>query len=413
MKVMLISPPTTSVVKKVLGTTGLPLGLAYLASIARDEGHDVVITDCLTEEIDLKELKNKIASFYPDMVGITATTSMIPDAFNVASLAKEINPNSTVAIGGPHATFLSEEILNECKDIDLVIRGEGELIFKQLLRKRKLKEVKGITYRDGKFIRSNPAMPLISNLDDIPIPAYDLLPMHLYKFGNLKFGTVITSRGCPFNCTFCSSSLQFGKRWRTHSKERVIEELTILCNEYGVREIEFLDDTFTLDGKRVKEISRNIIKEGLDISWTASSRVNTFNFEIGREMKRAGAHTVYFGIESGSQNVLDKIGKGITVKQSLSAVKNAKRAKLRALGSFVIGFPEEKKEDIEKTIKFSKKNRNRFSSIYNRNTISWNKTLGYSKQNGYSSYKGLEKIYNIRCGNEKFLPNRKRNKKNA
>jgi radical SAM superfamily enzyme YgiQ (UPF0313 family) len=355
MRVMLISPPAPSAVKEVLGATGPPLGLAYLASIARSEGHDVIIVDSLAEGINLRELKGRMRSFYPDVIGITATTSMIPDAYEAARVAKEVNPDATVLIGGPHVTFLPEETLNECKYIDIVVRGEGELIFRELLRKKDLRDVRGITYRSSGVIKSNPAMPLIPNLDEIPIPAYDLLPMHLYRFGNLRFGTIITSRGCPFNCIFCSSSLQFGKRWRAHSKERVIEELRILHQDYGVREVEFLDDTFTLDRRRAREISREIVREGLDISWTASSRVNTFDLETGREMKRAGAHTIYFGIESGSQKILDLIGKGITVEQSISAVKSAKKAKLRALGSFIIGFPEETEDDIRRTIDFSKK----------------------------------------------------------
>ena len=355
MKIMLISPPTPSAVKEVLGATGPPLGLAYLASIARLEGHDVAIVDSLAEGICFEELKERIRHFYPDMVGITATTSMIPDAYETARIAKEVNPDAVVLIGGPHVTFLPEDTLNECKYIDIVVRGEGELVFRELLRKKDLKEVKGITYRCGNTIKSNPAMPLIQNLDEIPIPAYDLLPMHLYRFGNLRFGTVITSRGCPFNCIFCSSSLQFGKRWRAHSKERVIEELRILHHDYGVREVEFLDDTFTLDRRRAREISKDIVREGLDISWTASSRVNTFDLETGKEMRRAGAHTIYFGIESGSQKTLDMIGKGITIEQSISAVKSAKKAKLRTLGSFIIGFPDETEDDIRRTIEFSKR----------------------------------------------------------
>lgn len=355
MRVMLISPPTSSAIKEVLGTTGPPLGLAYLASIARLEGHDVAIVDSLAEGIDLEGLREKIRSFYPDIVGITATTSMIPDAYEAARVAKEVNHDTKVLIGGPHVTFLPEDTLNECRHIDIVVRGEGELVFRELLRRKELREVRGITYRDGEVIRSNPAMPLIQNLDEIPIPAYDLLPMHLYRFGNLRFGTVITSRGCPFNCIFCSSSLQFGKRWRAHSKERVMEELRILNQEYKVREIEFLDDTFTLDRRRAREISREIVREGLDISWTASSRVNTFDLETGREMRRAGAHTIYFGIESGSQRILDLIGKGITIEQSISAVKSAKKARLRALGSFIIGFPDETEEDIRRTVEFSKR----------------------------------------------------------
>jgi len=187
------------------------------------------------------------------------------------------------------------------------------------------------------------------------MPSYDLLPMEKYQVDGVRFGTVITSRGCPFNCAFCSSSLQFGKRWRGHSDSRVIEELRYLYEKYRIREIEFLDDTFTLNMKRAVRIAKRIREEGLDISWSSSSRVDTFTDELARAMKKGGCHTIYFGIESGSQKTLDFIGKGITPEQSISAVKKAKKHEIRALGAFVIGFPEETREDIEKTIKFSKK----------------------------------------------------------
>jgi len=204
-------------------------------------------------------------------------------------------------------------------------------------------------------VKNNPPRPLIKDIDTIPMPSYDLLPMEKYQADGVRFGTVMTSRGCPFNCAFCSSSLQFGKRWRGHSDSRVIEELKYLHEKYRIREIEFLDDTFTLNKHRAIRIARRIVKEGLDISWSASSRVDTFTEEVAEAMKKSGCHTIYFGIESGSRKTLNFIGKGITPEQSISAVKKAKRHKLRALGSFVIGFPEETKEDIKKTIKFSKK----------------------------------------------------------
>jgi radical SAM superfamily enzyme YgiQ (UPF0313 family) len=194
---------------------------------------------------------------------------------------------------------------------------------------------------------------LIENIDEIPIPSYDLLPMKKYKSEGIEFATIVTSRGCPFHCIFCSSSLQFGRKWRGHSVERVIEELSILRHEYGRTEIEFLDDTFTLIKPRAVAIANKMRREGLDISWSASSRVDTFSMELANVMKKAGAHTVYFGIESGSQKTLEFIGKGITPEKSELAVKKAKCAGLNALGSFVIGFPDEDQEDINQTIKFS------------------------------------------------------------
>ena len=354
----MISPPAQSIVKQVVGATAPPLGLAYLASVARDLGCDVRIIDSLAEDLTLEEIKARLKRFYPDLVGVTATTSMIYDAYDVASIAKEVNPNALVVIGGPHATFMAPEVLQECRYIDVVVRGEGELTFKELLMKlmkndRDFRDILGITYRVGDGVRENPPRPLIRNLDDTPLPAYDLLPMDKYRVGKFKFGAIITSRGCPYSCIFCSSSLQFGKKWRAHSVNRVLEELRILRYEYGRQEIEFMDDTFTLNKKRAIAIAEKIVEEGLDISWSASSRVNTFSREVGSAMNRAGAHTVYFGIESGSEQTLRFIDKRITKEQAMDATRAAKECGLRALGSFIIGFPYETEEDIRATIKFS------------------------------------------------------------
>jgi len=358
MKVLLVSPPTESAVEKVVGTTGPPLGLAYLASMVKDE-HDVKIIDSIAEGYARKDVANVIKNFDPDIVGLTATTSMIQDAYEIAKIAKGINENVDIILGGPHATFLPERTMQECPHVDFVVRGEGEHTFKELVDALEnggdLKNIMGLTFRSGGKVMSNPPRKLIENIDEIPIPSYDLLPMKKYKSGKIEFATIITSRGCPFDCIFCSSSLQFGKKWRGHSVERTMEELSILRYEYGKTEIEFLDDTFTLLKPRAIALANKIREERLDISWSASSRVDTFSVEVANTMKKGGAHTVYFGIESGSQKTLDFIGKGITPKKSELAVKNAKGAGLRVLGSFVIGFPDETEEDVNKTIKFSQK----------------------------------------------------------
>jgi len=359
MKILLIYPPSSSALKSALGIISPPLGLAYLASVARNQGFDVKIIDGPAENLSLRELGSKIKLYDPDIVGITATTPIIPDAYNTARIAKKINPNVLVIIGGPHVTFTPEQTIRECPQIDIVVRGEGEKIFAELLQAvdsgRDFSNIQGITYKKGNIIKSNPPMPIIRNIDEIPIPAYDLLPMNKYVVNGIKFGTIITSRGCPYNCIFCVSSALFGRKFRPHSPKRVLEELEILHYDYGIKEIEFLDDTFTIDRRRVREITRRIIKEDLDISWSASSRVNTFDFETGLLMKKAGAHTIYFGIESGSQKVLDFIRKRITLQQSIDAVKTARKINLNVLGSFIIGFPIETASDILKTIEFSRK----------------------------------------------------------
>ncbi len=358
MRILLLSPPTISAIKTVIGTTGPPLGLAYLASMVRDE-HDVRIVDSLAEDYDYEDVERVIRKFNPDIVGISSTTSMMPDAYVVAEMAKRYNENVKVVMGGPHVTFVPDRTFKECPYIDFIVRGEGEVTFKELVNALERNEdpsnILGLSINRGGKVKNNPPRPLIKDIDAIPMPSYDLLPMEKYQAGGVRFGTVITSRGCPFNCIFCSSSLQFGKRWRGHSDSRVIEELKLLHEKYRIREIEFLDDEFTLNRPRAVRIAKRIREEGLDISWSASSRVDTFTDEIAQAMEKGGCHTVYFGIESGSQKTLNFIGKKITLEQSIVAVKKAKSHKLNALGAFIIGFPDETKEDVEKTIKFSKK----------------------------------------------------------
>lgn len=359
MKVMLILPPSNFAIKETLGTTGMPLGLAYLASTLEKENHEVKIIDAPTLNWGINELKREIENFNPHMVGITSTTPTIYNAYKVAEITKKINPDITVVMGGPHVSFTDLSTLKECPHVDIVVRGEGEQTIKEvalaLEGKLSLSQIKGISYRWGKEKIQNPDREFISNLDDIPLPAYHLLPLEFYRMGKHRFGNIITSRGCPFSCIFCSSSQLYGKKWRARSPENVIHELRLLRKKYNIREIEFLDDTFTLDRKRAKRICELIIEERLDISWSASSRVNTIDAELASKMKEAGCHTIYLGIESGSQKILDFIGKGIKISQSFRAVQIARKAGLNTLGSFIIGIPGETRETIRKTIKLAKK----------------------------------------------------------
>ncbi|RLE13156.1 B12-binding domain-containing radical SAM protein [Candidatus Aerophobetes bacterium] len=363
MKVMLILPPSKFVLKDKLGITSVPLGLAYLASFIEKDGHKVKIIDSNTLGYRIKDIKEEIEKFNPHLVGVTATTSCIYDAYEVAKIIKEVDPGIKVVIGGPHVTFIAKETLKECPFIDVVVRGEGEETFRELVNffesssedTWSLEEVKGITFRKDNKIIETDSRSLIKNLDSIPFPAYHLLPMEKYSLEGKRFATIITSRGCPFSCIFCSSSRLFGKTWRARSPENVIEEIKLLKNKYGVREIEFLDDTFTLNKKRAEKICEILIKEKIDISWSCSSRVDTIDESLIEKLKKAGCHTIYVGVESGSQKILNIIDKGITLPQIEKTINLIKKVNINSFGSFILGIPGETVKTIKKTINFAKK----------------------------------------------------------
>lgn len=354
MEIVLINPPAPSAVKDTLGVSAPALGLGYLASVAREAGFGVEILDCNAQDIDHDTLVSYLKRKKPEIVGITATTPSVMDGYRVASAAKELG--STVLMGGVHPSSLPVDTLNECPAIDVVVIGEGELTFRELLDRydagAPLDDVRGIAYREGGGVRLTEPRGFVKDIDELPMPAYDLMPIASYRKKE-RFGVIMTSRGCPFGCTFCSSSVQFGRRWRGHSPERVLDELKILHDEHGVREVEVLDDTFTLNKKRAQEICALLSSE-MDISWACSSRVDTIDKRTLASMRRAGVHTVFYGIESGSDESLKKIGKGITTAKAVAAVRATHTEGISPLGSFMIGFPFEHVEDIKKTLEFSR-----------------------------------------------------------
>jgi anaerobic magnesium-protoporphyrin IX monomethyl ester cyclase len=356
-KVCLISPPYNSAVKSVVGVSSPPLGLAYVASVLR-QSHEVKIIDSNILNYTIGDVDEELRSFNPDVVGITSVTPSIYDAYKVAETAKKVREDCTVVLGGPHATFMPRQTMEECKYIDIIVRGEGEETTRELIedieKGAPLNEVKGITFREKNEIIDTEPRLFIKNIDDIPFPSRDLLPMHLYKFNGVRYTTMLTSRGCPFKCSFCSSSRLFGGYWRGRSPENVLEEMKTVYEEYGIRNIEFMDDTFTLNQERAEKICDEIIKQGWDISWGASSRVDTLSKKLVEKMKKAGCWIIFLGIESGSQKILDAIGKRITLEQVKKAVKILKDAGIQVLGSFIIGFLQDTTETIKETIKFAK-----------------------------------------------------------
>jgi anaerobic magnesium-protoporphyrin IX monomethyl ester cyclase len=334
----------------------LPIGLAYLAAVLEQKGNEVLVLDCLASNIDQEQLKQKLASFNPSVVGISSMTPMVPSTMMAAKMAKEACPNATVVLGGPHASFMDKPILQEQQAVDVIVRGEGELTLLELTQKIAAQEnlgaVEGISFRKDGQIVQNPTRPYIQNLDELPFPAYKHFPLDKYRLFGKLFFPVITSRGCPFQCSFCTSSRILGKQYRARSPKNIGDELELLRNQYHADSFTFYDDTLTLDEKRIFEICDEIRGRGINIPWDCQTRVDQISEEVLARMKETNCQQVFFGAESGCQDVLNWVKKRTTVAQNEAAIKMAKKAGLFVAISIIIGYPGETAEMRKETFDF-------------------------------------------------------------
>lgn len=342
-----------------------PLGLCSLASVVREKGYKTDIIDAAVLNYGFGDVVKKIVNLSPKYIGITASTVAIDHAGKLASRLKKAKKDLIIIIGGPHVTALPKETLLDYPAFDLAVIGEGEEVLAELLpvldRGKDLESVQGLAFRQGRKIVMTERRSYIENLDALPIPAWDLLPSlkRYYRsspqsFNRLPSTSLVTSRGCPYQCTFCDRSV-FGNHLRSYSPDYVLEMLKILSREYGIKHILIDDDTFTISKQRLREICNLMIKEKLDLTWTCLARVDTVDESILRLMKKAGCWQILYGIESGDQEILDKLQKGITLKQVKKALKMTCQANIRTKGFFILGTPFETKRTIKKTIDFMKK----------------------------------------------------------
>jgi len=363
-RILLVNPPIPHEIElySTAGFVAPPLGLAYLAAVLEKDGYKVEIFDLPALNIKLDKFRREVEKRSPDIVGVTATTSTVKAAYETIKVVKQASPETLTVLGGAHVTFMPERTMIECPYVDVGCIGEGEYTFLELVKTVEnegcLEEVRGIVYRDRNgLIRRTSPRPYIENLDMLPFPARHLLPMDKYKVfnKNMVLGTILTSRGCPFNCIFCSSSLLFGKKFRARSPKNVVDEIEQFQETYRTRYIEFIDDTFTLDKKRAEEICREIIRRGLDVSWVCSCRVDLISKELMKLLKKAGCRMIYFGVESGVQRILNIMRKGIKIEQVFKVIRWAKEVGLETVASFILGIPGETMKEALQTIKFAKK----------------------------------------------------------
>jgi len=343
-----------------------PLGILYIAEVLVKEGIEVSLLDQTVKGFSNRQVLAWVKKENPDILGFSVLQSAAEEAPKIAELAKAWNPNITIVMGNYHATFNDERILKKYPFVDVIVRGEGEYtsfdLAECLGKGQDLRRVSGITFRakNGNII-STPDRPLIKNVDRLPFPNRDLLNAQYtstifgVKVATKKFTTVLSSRGCSFQCSFCGCRRFARGVWRPRSVENVMEELEMLRGE-GYEEILFVDDNFTLNSKRVKKLCKRIRKEKLGIQWFCDSRVDNCEYDMFREMVRAGCNSLYFGMESANQRILDYYRKGITPDQSVNAARKARKAGVDVIvGSFIVGAPDETRSEVENTLDFVQK----------------------------------------------------------
>lgn len=364
MKLCLINTPYLEVYGKInVGhNSSFPLGLGYIASVANQRGHSVLMLDPEAEGITSETAMARLKAFKPDLVGLSCVTPNFGNACEWAKMIKRTT-NCLVMVGGVHVTVLPVKSLEDCPEIDFVIMGEGEYIVSMICDAMEkgqlnLSNIPSICYRKGDGAAINSRAPLIKDLDDIPYPARDLVDMSWYRLqpqferGKLH-ATVSSSRGCPASCTFCGNVVT-GRKFRPRAPRHFVDELKMLSQKFGIRHFHIVDDNFAADPERVIRICREILRRKLKISWFIFGRVEHLNNEsLLRLMKEAGCVYVLFGIESGNQQMLDNIKKKQTLSQIEETCRLCRRVGLNYCNSFIIGCPGETEDTVKDTVDFA------------------------------------------------------------
>lgn len=349
-----------------------PFSLGYLAAVSRDKAECHII-DCIKDGYNLERLRSLFLTSKYDVVGIGAYSNNISTSREIFRLVKQLDNNVCTILGGPHVTVLPEETFEYFgQSLDYGFCGESEIGFPEFISivsdgggyipESELADISGLIYRNNGRIQVNPCK-IVSNLDEIPFVAWDILRPETYPmsphgavFKRFPLAPMIATRGCPFQCAYCSASILSGKKIRRRSVDNIIEEIQILHRDYGIQEIHFEDDNFTASRGFVIDFCERLMSSGLKISWAFPNgiRVDTLDGDLLKIMKRAGCYSFCFGIESGSQRILDRMKKKITLKKIKEKAVLARELGFSLGGFFILGFPSETEEEIEETIRFAK-----------------------------------------------------------
>jgi anaerobic magnesium-protoporphyrin IX monomethyl ester cyclase len=372
MKVLLINPPWPG---KGIGTRSqnriikqradmyvqYPIMMGYSCAVLKRDGHEVIYIDSVLDGLGYEETTKRIKQFGPDVIVMeTVTPSFKYDIGYINEMKKATG--AFMVVTGPHVSFFGEQSLKDCSGIDVAIKGEYDTsiddVVKAIGNPGKLRKIKGLSFRNGKKLEDTGPASFSDDLDSLPFPDRETIPFQKYGeswYNKKPFMNILTSRGCPYGCSFCiSAHIMEGLKWRTRSIKNVMEELSFAVKEYGVKEINIDDPTFTIGKKRVMEFCRELRKNGFRLLWTCNGRVDNVDDEMLGAMKKSGCKMIRYGVESGDQEVLNRMGKKLTLDQIKKGFSMTRKHGILALGGFMFGFPYDSRETVEKTIQFAK-----------------------------------------------------------
>lgn len=368
MKILLINPPSldkTLYVKegrcqsKATEELWPPITLGIMAALLKNNGFDIVLRDCVALNYSKQEVHELIKNGF-DAAIVNSTTPTIYDDLEIAKVIKSNNVKTAVIFYGTHVTALPEEALSyDC--VDYVVRREPEMSVLDLLltlkNNKSLSEVRGISFKRNKKIVHNPDREFLDDIDSLPFVPRELFPNDKYISPTTgePIALIRISRGCPYQCTYCTSKLYYGQKWRTRSPENILDEIEECVNKHGIKNFHFQSDTFNFNKQMVLDFCKGIHERNLNIRWMCNSRVNLVDEEMLTAMKNAGCWLISFGTESGSQELLDAIKKGATLSQAENAFKLMRKIGIKSIAYFMFSLPGETKETINQSMKFSKK----------------------------------------------------------
>ncbi|MFC1632364.1 B12-binding domain-containing radical SAM protein [Candidatus Omnitrophota bacterium] len=379
MKVLLVNPSYREVYSKVGKSGGIvaPLGLAYLAALLRENNITVEILDAHALGLSLGELERSLCGY--DIVGVPSFTSSLHSSLKVLELAKKNNPACNCVIGGPHISALPVQTMKLHPQIDFGVIGEGEYTFLELVEALQTgssyKNIRGIVYRQDSEVKLTPARDVIEDIDRLPFPAYDLLPVEKYNppIHQISFSEdipakpyllLLSSRGCPYDCSFCASQVIWRKKLRLRSAANVLSEIDNLVTKFGVKTVNITDDHFMLDKNRLDEILAGLIKRRYDFHFSCLSRIDAVSKETLGKLKTAGCYLIRYGVESGNQKMLARMHKDLSLSQIEQAFNYTRGVGLSSSASFIIGYPGETRQSFADTIKLARRIRPRIALFF-------------------------------------------------
>jgi len=374
-KAILINPPTGMYIRDdrcqvpVKGlSSGLrtPLDLAYMAAMLEKENFKCTIKDYPAEIKTWQDFKKDIENNDFNMLIISTTTPTLYTDLLACDIAKEINPSILTIAKGAHFAAEDKEVMGRVENLDIAVRGEYELVIQELGQDRPFEQILGITYRNNGIVKRNPNRSLLENLDILPLPARHLLNNRLYirpDTGEMMT-SIQTNRGCPARCVYCLVRTVSGNKILVRSPESIVDEMEICKSKFRISNFYFRADTFTWDKEWMIKVCQSIVDKNLNVSWVCNSRVDTIDEERLKWLKKSGCWMIGFGIESGDQDILNKMKKGTTLQQAIDAVNMCRKFAIKTYLFWVLGLPWETEESIENTMRFARKIKGDFAEFH-------------------------------------------------